>query len=298
MLGSSPQPRPLDGGDEHDLLSALLTSDVPSRRGQLRPTRLRSTTQQRAEALRGFLLRTWVDKSLSVVERLLVLAAVVTFVYWLADGYGRDWLYAWQNAQAASSELHPTPAIQLPALTMPQAEQLGSALPFTRPEDALTPAPNLGAQRDGFLAPQPLRDTNAVVNPRPQRLHIPAIAATMRVDEVFLSNGEWQVAEYAAGYHHGTALPGSVGNSVISGHAGLRGAVFRDLGRLKPGDTVIVETDAWRYIYHVRSLISVWPHQVEVMAPTPTSVLTLITCTNWDLQRLIVVADLAEAHPL
>lgn len=296
MIGSSSQQRPLEGGDEHDLLNALLTSDVPSRRGQLHPARLRSTTQQRAEALRGFLLRTWVDKSLSVVERLLVVAAVVTFVYWLADGYGRDWLYAWNNAQAAPTELSATPAIQLPAPNA--AEQLGSALPFTRPEDALEPTPNLGTQRDAFLAPQPLRDTNATANPRPQRLQIPAIGATMRVDEVFLTNGEWQVAEYAAGYHHGTALPGSVGNSVISGHAGLRGAVFRDLGRLQPGDSVILETATWRYVYQVRESISVWPHQVEVMAPTSTPVLTLITCTNWDLQRLIVFADLAEAHPL
>lgn len=296
MARSAPSQHRPEEAVEHDLLSTLLTSEVPSRRGQIRPARLRSTTQQRSEALRGFLFRTWVDRTLPVVERMLVVAVLVAFVYWLADGYGRDWLYAWNAARAAPTEHEAMPGLE-PSQAL-QAEQLGVALPFTRPEDALEAVTDVPTQRDGFLAPQPLRDTSATVDPRPQHMHIPAIGASMRVDEVFLVRGEWQVAEYAAGYHHGTALPGRVGNSVISGHAGLRGAVFKDLGRLKPGDLVVVETNAWRYTYHVRSLINVWPHQVEVMAPTSTPVLTLITCTNWDLQRLIVFADLAEAHPL
>ncbi|PDW01962.1 sortase [Candidatus Viridilinea mediisalina] len=295
MARSTPSQQP----QEDDILSALLTSEVPSRCGQMRPTRLRSTTQQRAEALRGFLFRTWVDRALSVVERVLVVAVLAAFVYWLADGYGRDWLYARNAAHTAPVELASNVAVSH-AQTLETTDQLGLALPFTRPEDGLEASADLPSQRDAFLVPQPMheRSATATTDPRPQRLHLPSIDASMRVDEVFLSNGVWQVAEYAAGYHHGTALPGLVGNSVISGHAGLRGAVFRDLGRLKPGDQVVVETGNWRYTYHVRSLVNVWPHQVEVMAPTPTPVLTLITCTNWDLQRLIVVADLAEAHPL
>ena len=120
----------------------------------------------------------------------------------------------------------------------------------------------------------------------------------MPVYEVFQRDDGWEVAEYAAGFHNGTALPGTVGNSVFSGHAGLRGAVFKDLGRLKPGDDVIVETGGWRYVYRVRGSLSVWPNQIEVMDQTPTPVLTLITCTNWDTQRLVVVADLVDARPL
>jgi sortase A len=292
-----------EGGDEYELLDALLASEVPSRRGQIRPIQLRSTAQQRAEALRGFKFRTWLDHSLAIAERALVIAAMVAFLYWLADGYGRDWLYALAEAQAA----HPETPVATPALSVPgsaaQAGSLGDALPFTRPEDegtehALQAEPGTSAPRDAFMAPQTMRGATDHADPRPQRLSIPAISATMRVDEVFLINGQWQVAEYAAGYHDGTALPGLIGNSVISGHAGLRGAVFKDLGRLKPGDEVIVETASWRYTYRVRSSLSVWPHQVEVMNPTPTPVLTLITCTNWDLQRLIVFADLTDARPL
>jgi sortase A len=298
MSRSAPPQRAPEGSDEDAILSALLSSEVPSRREQIRPARLRSASQQRAEALHGFKFRTWVDRALAVAERALVLAALVAFVYWLADGYGRDWLYALSEARAAPGVPVAIPTLNSALAELPKPE-VGAALPFTRPEEALEAAPEPSAPRDAFMAPQPLRGVAVdQADPRPLRLSIPALGAEMRVYEVFLVNSEWEVAEYAAGYHHGSALPGIVGNSVISGHAGLRGAVFKDLGRLKPGDEVIVETAAWRYTYRVRSLVNVWPNQVEVMDPTPTPVLTLITCTNWDTQRLVVFADLAEAHPL
>jgi sortase A len=35
-----------------------------------------------------------------------------------------------------------------------------------------------------------------------------------------------------------------------------------------------------------------------VLDPTPTPTLTLITCTNWDTQRLIVIGDLVGAQLL
>jgi sortase A len=47
----------------------------------------------------------------------------------------------------------------------------------------------------------------------------------------------------------------------------------------------------------VRDSKNVWPTQVEVLDPTDTPVVTLITCTNWDTQRLVVVADLVDSKP-
>jgi sortase A len=89
-----------------------------------------------------------------------------------------------------------------------------------------------------------------------------------------------------------------MGNTVMAGHAGIRGSVFRDLGQLQIGDAILVEAGGWQYGYRVRAVERVGPLQVEVMAPTPTAVLTLITCTAWDTQRLIVIADLVESRPL
>lgn len=286
------------GPDDDDLLRELLASELPSREDQIRPARLRSASQQRRIALSGFRLRNWVDRGLMVLERALVVAAVIAFGYWLFDGPVRDFFHMRMNPGASRAQAMappPTPPLAVPTV----AGQVASApLPFTRPEDSRLDPAARGAPRDAFLAPQavpaaaPLSD-----DPRPQRLIMPGIGADMTVREIFVIDGEWEVAEYAAGYHNGTALPGTIGNTVLSGHAGLRGAVFRDIGRLRPGDEVIVETGSWRYVYRVRETLQVWPTQVEVMAPTSTPVLTLITCTNWDTQRLVVVADLADARP-
>jgi len=279
---------------EQALLDALLSGAVPSRRDQLRPAQLQSTSEQRRVALRPYLLRTWVDHALHIAERTLVIAAAAVFIYWLADGYGRDWLHelrSAQHVQAAADSAAPTPALSLPDTAPPAIAADLPALPFTTPDMASPPA------ESDFMAPQQVLVMPAAADPRPQRLVMPTIDVDTAVKEVFVVDGAWQVADYAAGYHNGTTLPGNTGNTVISGHAGLRGGVFRDLGDLHPGDDVLIETGGWSYTYRVRVHRAVWPTQIEVMSPTPTPVLTLITCTNWDTQRLIVVADLISARP-
>jgi sortase A len=279
---------------EDSLLSALLTSEVPSRREQLRPARLRSTAEQRRDALSPFLLRTWLDHALHIAERGLVVVAAGVFLYWLADGYGRDWLHelrSAQPAQAAVERAAPTPTLRLPNTVPPAVAADLPALPFTTPDMASPPA------NSDYMAPQQVLAMPSAADPRPQRLVMPSIGVDTPVKEVFVVDGAWQVADYAAGYHNGTTLPGNTGNTVLSGHAGLRGGVFRDLGGLSAGDEVIIETGGWSYTYRVRTLKAVWPTQIEVMNPTTTPVLTLITCTNWDTQRLIVIADLIGSRP-
>jgi sortase A len=298
-MPQSRQPHtPPEGVDDVDLLGELLLSELPSRQGQIRPPRVRSKTQQQQIALRGFLLKNWVDRALKIAERGLVVAAVVAFAYWFLDGPVRDWIHAQQESQivwAQGDRPAPTPAIALPAAPAADAPA-AAALPFTSPDAAAASGSSM--PRDEFLVPQSVPGATVPDDPRPVRLTFPSLSQSMDVYEIYVVNGEWEVAEYAAGYHHGTALPGNIGNSVLSGHAGLRGAVFRDLGRLAPGDEVVIETPRWRYVYRVRGSQNVWPTQVEVMDPTPTPTLTLITCTNWDTQRLVVVADLVDARPL
>lgn len=289
------QSTPPDPPDEaHALLSNLLGTPVPRGEDLPRPVTLRSTAEQRRIALRSFLLRTWFDHALHHAERLLLLALVAFGVYWLADGYGRDWLYQLQGqASLAAPAQVPMPAeVARPAPTgapTAAASLAGVTLPFTTPDME---------QAADYLAPQTIAAPAVPADPRPVRLLLPGIGVDTPVTEVFVGDGAWQVADYAAGYHHGTALPGNAGNTVMAGHAGLRGGVFRNLGALQAGDEILVETGSWRYRYQVRELKSVWPTQIEVMAPTPTPVLTLITCTAWDTRRLIVVADLVDSRPL
>ncbi|MFN3334604.1 MAG: sortase, partial [Caldilinea sp.] len=71
----------------------------------------------------------------------------------------------------------------------------------------------------------------------PSRLVIPAIKADMPVVELGWSTkkdsggaifSEWDVAEFAAGWHKNSSLPGESGNVVLSGHNNIKGAVFRE----------------------------------------------------------------------
>ncbi len=126
----------------------------------------------------------------------------------------------------------------------------------------------------------------------PTRLVIPSIQLDTPVKEVTVEKGVWQVAEYAAGYHRGSARPGTVGNTVISGHKGMFGAVFARLEEVNPGDEIFIYAGPYLYSYVVAEKKSVWPTDTYVMDDTGKPVLTLITCTAYDTQRLIVVADL------
>ena len=104
------------------------------------------------------------------------------------------------------------------------------------------------------------------------------------------------------GHIPGTALPGEVGNVVLSGHRTTYGAPFERFDELQPGDAVVVETrDTW-FTYTVRGTRIVRPSAVEVTYPvpgdrgaTPTQrLLTMTTCHPRfsARQRMVVSAEL------
>jgi len=106
------------------------------------------------------------------------------------------------------------------------------------------------------------------------------------------------------GHYPGTALPGQLGNFVISGHRTTHGAPFFNTDQLQDGDAVVIETaQAW-YVYRVTGHDVVSPTTVGVVLPvpdqpsaTPTQhLLTLTTCNPRysASQRLIIHGVLAE----
>ena len=114
-----------------------------------------------------------------------------------------------------------------------------------------------------------------------------------------------RVADLKTGPGHmpGTAMPGQLGNLVVSGHRTTYGAPFSRLDELEVGDPVVVETrDAW-FTYTVTGSEIVAPSAVEVAYPvpgqagaTPTRrLMTLTTChpRYSARQRLIVSAELS-----
>ncbi len=287
-----PQLNTLDAA-EATILQELLRQPVP-RSTRRTPVALRSVQQQRQFALRGYRLRNWLDTALAHIERLFLALLLLTGLAASFEWYGRDWLYY---------RLNPNPPVAAYAPRAPHADLRASALPAVAPtvvalEAALpyeTAAMHTADYAD-YIAPRPPLLIPAESDPRPYRLHIPSIQLDSSVIEVFIEHGAWQVADYAVGYHHGSGLPGDAGNVVLAGHAGLRGAVFRDLGRLRAGDSIAVYAGNWVFEYHVRELHHVWPHQTDVMRATERPTLTLITCTAWDRQRLVVIADLVGSR--
>ena len=106
------------------------------------------------------------------------------------------------------------------------------------------------------------------------------------------------------GHVPGTAMPGTIGNFVVSGHRTTYGAPFGRLDELRPGDAVVVETrDTW-FTYRVVGAEIVRPSEVEVILPVPRrpgakptkALLTMTTChpKYSARQRLITYAELTE----
>ncbi|WFB09279.1 class E sortase [Streptomyces sp. LX-29] len=116
-----------------------------------------------------------------------------------------------------------------------------------------------------------------------------------------------------AGHYPRSAPPGGVGNFALAGHRNAHGEPFRHLDRLRPGDTVRVDTAEVRYTYAVeRTLPRTSPGDGTVLAPVPYSsthpghrftrpghYLTLTTCTPAfsSRYRLVVWGTLRAAAP-
>ena len=109
------------------------------------------------------------------------------------------------------------------------------------------------------------------------------------------------------GHYPGTALPGEIGNFVVSGHRTTYGGPFNRLDELRPGDAIIVRTARQVVTYRVTSTEIVLPSSTDVIATVPRrpgakptkAVLTLTTChpEYSATERLVVFAELASIRP-
>jgi sortase A len=124
------------------------------------------------------------------------------------------------------------------------------------------------------------------------RIRIPSA----RMDWVVFGGTDDATLEKGPGHVPGTAMPGQDGppeNCVITAH---RDSHFRNLGWLRRGHVVELETAAGTKTYRVVSREIVTPKDVRVLAATPRARLTLITCYPFTYigsapQRLVVVAE-------
>jgi sortase A len=137
------------------------------------------------------------------------------------------------------------------------------------------------------------------------RIYLPTLGA----DEVHVVVEGVGRADLKKGPGHfpGTALPGQLGNLVISGHRTTYGAPFNRLDVLHRGDAIVVETRTEFYTYSVQRIFVVKPTAIGVAYPVPDHLgqrptqrlLTLTTCNPKysARQRLVVRAVLSSALP-
>ncbi|MEV5326311.1 class E sortase [Nonomuraea fastidiosa] len=109
------------------------------------------------------------------------------------------------------------------------------------------------------------------------------------------------------GHYPDSAMPGEVGNFVLSGHRTTYAAPFNEIDELERDDEIIVETREARHTYRVTSQDIVRPDEVEVLAPVPgkpdirpiRAFITLSTChpEYSAAERLIVYGVLKHSEP-
>ena len=141
--------------------------------------------------------------------------------------------------------------------------------------------------------PASLREFRAVADTRavpvPVRVRIPAIGVDTRLERLGMATGK-KVAPprrwARAGWFTGGPRPGEPGTAVVLGHydSPWGKAVFYRLGRLRPGDRVVVERgDGSRVTFRVRRTEQYRTDRFpvrEVYWPTGRPELRLITCSG------------------
>lgn len=169
-----------------------------------------------------------------------------------------------------------------------------------------TPVANPDAPLKPALASVPVGSHFAV----PDRLELPSIGLDVPVVELgwhkaAATSGaifsEWDVAEYAAGWHTNSARLGEHGNVVMSGHNNILGAVFRELDQLREGDEAVVWSGDEKTVYRIDKIFIVpeqdaTPEQradnAKWIGPFDDDRLTLVSCwpRNNNTHRIVIIA--------
>ena len=159
---------------------------------------------------------------------------------------------------------------------------------YTRAEDLLAngPLPLIADAR--VVRDEPRREAPETGKPIGV-LEIPRLG----LSSVVIEGDEAAALLLGVGHLSDTPLPWTNGNSVFAAH---RDTFFRPLERIRRDDVIRFSTADAEIEFLVRSTKIVLPTDVEVMAPTSSSTLTLITCYPFTYigpapKRFIVTAE-------
>lgn len=216
------------------------------------------------------------------------------------------------EAQPGAMTVYPTPSKAQDNVSVetaaPTPDVVAQSQATVTPYDAV---PSAAERKANDQAPQAEREGTfpPPAKHEPTRIVIPTIHVDSQVKEVgwttSIINGqmysEWQVADYAVSFHKTSALPGAIGNTVMSGHNNINGEVFKNLVNVKMGENIVVYADNRAYEYAVQQILllkerdmplDVRLQNAQWIAPTNDDRLTLVSCWPYtsNTHRVIVVA--------
>ncbi len=190
-------------------------------------------------------------------------------------------------------------ALAQPTLPSPSPTPLITAVVL--PSGHTPPTSPGGAQPNLAEIPENLRPLvqalPPIVIPTPSpKQAIRMIISAINIDAPVVQGDSWEQLKKGIAQHIGTGDPGQSGNMVVSAHNDIFGELFRELDRLKPGDEVQVFTASQKFTYRITGTRLVQPTEVNVMNPTVSPTLTLISCYPYlvDTQRIVVFAELKK----
>ena len=224
--------------------------------------------------------RKLLDRILLGVEVLAIVGLVVVIL----NGVG---LLRTLNTEVVAA-LNPETAVPTPlvmAVVLPSGHTPPDAQGNTRPNDAEIPAHLQPMVQSLANIPVPTAAPDQAV-----RIQIPAL----NIDAPIVQGDGWEQLKKGVGQYIGSSPPGRDGNLVLSAHNDVYGEIFRYLDRLVPGDEVVIYTQQRQFTYVVDRTVLVEPTAVEVMAPTSSPTVTLISCYPYLVndQRIVVFARL------
>ncbi|HEX2330096.1 MAG TPA: class D sortase [Candidatus Angelobacter sp.] len=125
------------------------------------------------------------------------------------------------------------------------------------------------------------------------RVMIPKI----HLDAIVVEGASRKALSEGPGHMKETAMPGQIGNAVITAH---RDTFFRHIFELNRGDQITVRRAGQTYKYEVTGKKIVMPDDVSVIQQTNDAQLTLITCYPTYYigpapKRLVVFSKLVES---
>lgn len=129
------------------------------------------------------------------------------------------------------------------------------------------------------------------------RIVIPAI----KMDEIVVEGTDVDSLRKGPGHYPWTPMPGQPGNASIAGHRTTYGAPFANIGSLRPGDRITVQTAQGEFLYEVlaqdsptKGYLIVSPNRVDLLRDKGNNLLTLTSCHPRfsNRQRIVVQAKL------